>query len=85
MSSTNADVAKRFRIVRDAAGVDVGGFSWLRKTFATYASESADQIAVNFIMGHVDAEISGVYRQLVREHRLQKVTDAVHTWLFGGG
>jgi site-specific recombinase XerD len=83
LSTTNADVAKRFRAVRDFAGIKNGGFSWLRKTFATYASESGDQVAVNFIMGHVDAEISGIYRQLVREHRLEKVVESVHNWLFG--
>lgn len=83
LSGKNCDVAKHFRAVRIASRIREGGFSWLRKTFATYASESGDQVAVNFIMGHVDAEISGVYRQLVREHRLEKVVDAVRDWLFG--
>lgn len=78
----NVDVAKRFRSVRDLAGVRDGGFSWLRKTFATYASECADQVAVDFIMGHVDANISGVYRQLVRTGRLQKPVDVVRAWLY---
>lgn len=77
----NVDVAKRFRSVRDLAGIRDGGFSWLRKTFATYASECADQVAVDFIMGHVDANISGVYRQLVRTGRLQKPVDMVRSWL----
>jgi site-specific recombinase XerD len=85
LSGTNNDVAKHFRTIRLVSKIRVGGFSWLRKTFATYGSESGDQVAVDFIMGHVDSAISGVYRQLVREHRLQKVTDAVHAWLFGGG
>jgi site-specific recombinase XerD len=83
MSAINCDVAKRFRAVRDAAGIHDGGFSWLRKTFATYASESGDQVAVNFVMGHVDGTTPGVYRQLVREKRLQRVVDAVRAWLFG--
>jgi site-specific recombinase XerD len=81
LDASNNDLAKRFRAVRESAGVEVGGYSWLRKTFATYGSESGDQVAVNFIMGHVDAEVSGIYRQLVREHRLQKVVDAVRDWL----
>jgi integrase len=34
----NSEVAKQFRIMRDLAGIRRGGFSWLRKTFATYAS-----------------------------------------------
>ena len=83
LSTTNADVAKRFRAVREAADIPLGGFSWLRKTFATYASESLDQVAVNFIMGHVDASTPGVYRQLIREKRLHKVTEHLRAWLFG--
>jgi site-specific recombinase XerD len=81
LSAINNDVAKRFRAVRDAAQITDGGFSWLRKTFATYASESQDQVAVNFIMGHVDSHISGVYRQLVRSKRLDKVVEVVREWL----
>jgi len=84
LSPTNADVAKRFRAVRDMAGVTQGGFSWLRKTFATYASESGDQVAVNFIMGHVDQTMPGIYRQLVREKRLTVVVEIVRSWLFSG-
>lgn len=80
LSSVNTDVAKRFRSVRDAAGVRLGGFSWLRKTFATYASESNDQVAVDFIMGHVDDSIPGIYRQLVRGKRLEKVVQVVREW-----
>ena len=82
LSTTNADVAKRFRAVRDMAGIGEGGFSWLRKTFATYASESGDQVAVNFIMGHVDQTTAGIYRQLIRDKRLEKVVETVHSWLF---
>ena len=82
LSTTNADVAKRFRAVRDMAGIGEGGFSWFRKTFATYASECGDQVAVNFIMGHVDQTTPGIYRQLVRDKRLQKVVDTVRNWLF---
>lgn len=81
LSSDNGDVSKRFRSVRDLAGVRDGGFSWLRKTFATYASESADQVAVNFIMGHVDNTTPGIYRQLIRSKRLNAVVEVVREWL----
>jgi site-specific recombinase XerD len=82
LSPVNCDVAKRFRAVREAAEISDGGFSWLRKTFATFAGETGDQVAVNFIMGHVDGTVPGIYRQLVREHRLQKVVDHMRRWLF---
>lgn len=83
LTAGNAEVAKYFRAIREMAGVKGGGFSWLRKTFATYASECADQIAVDAIMGHVDDSIPGQYRQLLRENRLHKATDTVHAWLYG--
>jgi integrase len=82
MTAGNAEVSKYFRSIREMAGVKYGGFSWLRKTFATYASECADQIAVDAIMGHVDDSIPGQYRQLLREKRLHKATDTVHAWLY---
>lgn len=82
MSPVNCDVAKRFRSVRDAALIGNGGFSWLRKTFATVASASGDQVAVNFIMGHVDPSIPGVYRQEIQDSRLINVSDHVRKWLF---
>ena len=83
LSATNHDIAKRFRGVRESAMIERGGFSWLRKTFATYASESCDQVAVNFIMGHVDSSTPGIYRQLIRDRRLEKVVEVVREWLFG--
>lgn len=68
------------RLVR-VAGVKEGGFSWLRKTFATYASECSDQVAVDFIMGHVDSSTPGIYRQLVRSKRLHRAVEVVREWL----
>lgn len=82
LSPDNGDVAKRFRAVRDAALIRRGGFSWLRKTFATVGGLSSDQAAVNFIMGHVDATIPGVYRQEVQDERLLRVSAVVRDWLF---
>lgn len=79
---TNGEVSKYFRAYREIAGVRHGGFSWLRKTFATYASECVDQVAVDAIMGHVDDTIPGQYRQLLREKRLNKATETVWKWLF---
>ena len=79
---TNGEVSKYFRAYREMAGVRHGGFSWLRKTFATYASECADQVAVDAIMGHVDDSIPGQYRQLLRENRLFRATETVREWVF---
>lgn len=58
-------------------------FYSLRRTFATVGAETGLQVAVNFIMGHVDGSIPGVYRQRVSDDQIEAVTDHVHGWLFG--
>ncbi|MDZ4781934.1 MAG: tyrosine-type recombinase/integrase [Planctomycetia bacterium] len=59
------------------------GFYALRHTFATIASESRDQIAVDHVMGHSDRSMSAVYRERISDERLRAVTDHVNAWLFG--
>ena len=81
-SGENNDIAKLFRATREHAMLATGGFSWLRKTFETVASACCDQVAVNYIMGHVDASMAAVYRQEVWDERLVKATDTVHDWLW---
>jgi len=80
-SATNGDIGKRFRIVRQYANVSDGGFYWLRSTFATIAGSSQDQVAVNYIMGHVDATMAAVYRQEIGDARLLAVSEVVRKWL----
>lgn len=60
------------------------GFYALRHSFETEAAESLDQVAVNYIMGHVPAanDMSAVYREGISNERLQRVTDHVRDWLF---
>ncbi len=60
------------------------GFYALRHTFETIAGETADQVAVNAIMGHAPAatDMASVYRERISNERLQAVTDYVHDWLF---
>ena len=60
------------------------GFYALRHTFETVAGGSKDQIAVNAIMGHVDASMAAIYRERIDDDRLRAVTDHVHNWLFSG-
>ena len=59
------------------------GFYALRHTFETVAGGSLDQVAVNHVMGHVDASMAGVYRERIEDKRLLAVVNHVHTWLFG--
>jgi integrase len=58
------------------------GFYALRHTFETIAGDSRDQVAVDFIMGHVDGSMAGEYRERIEDDRLQAVANFVHDWLF---
>jgi integrase len=59
------------------------GFYALRHTFETVAGESKDQVAVDFIMGHVPASknMSARYRQRMLNKRIFDVVKHVRHWL----
>ncbi len=59
------------------------GFYSLRRTFETVAGDSKDQVAVDYIMGHVDETMAAIYRQGIADQRLIDVGQYVHAWLFG--
>lgn len=75
-------IGNHFRQAVFRSGIKRGGFYWLRRTFETVAGACGDQVAVNAVMGHVDASMAAVYRQEVQDERLIKATDTVRTWLF---
>ena len=60
------------------------GFYAIRHTFATIASGSRDQIAVDYIMGHApgSSDMSAVYRERIDDSRLVAVVEHVRKWLF---
>ncbi len=60
------------------------GFYSLRRGFETIGGDSADQVAVDYIMGHAEdaRDMAAVYRQSIFDQRLQKVADHVHAWLY---
>ncbi len=64
-------------------GINGGrGFYALRHGFETIAGDTADQVAVNSIMGHADASMAGQYRERIDDARLRRVVDHVHGWLW---
>lgn len=80
-------VGKEFVKVLTALKLKRPGLSFyaLRHTFATIASGSRDQVAVNHVMGHTPAanDMSAVYREAIDDARLTAVVNHVHMWLFG--
>ncbi len=57
-------------------------FYALRHTFETVAGDTKDQVAVDYIMGHVTPGMGTNYRHEITDTRLRAVTDHVHDWLF---
>jgi integrase len=58
------------------------GLYTLRHVTETIGGETADQVAVNAIMGHVDGTMAGQYRERISDERLRRVTDHIREWLF---
>jgi integrase len=66
-------------------GIKRPGLSFyaLRHTFETVAGDTADQVAVDAIMGHVHATMAAEYREHIADARLRRVVEHVRQWLFG--
>jgi integrase len=59
-------------------------FYALRRTFATIAARTPDQVAVNYITGHAasNSDMPAVYRTEVSDENLLAVSNYVRDWLF---
>lgn len=59
-------------------------FYTLRHCFETVAGATADQVAVDAVMGHVDASMASEYREHIDDARLKAVVNHVRKWLTAG-
>jgi integrase len=75
-------ITSAFAVLRDKLGLGCSFYA-LRHVFQTIGDECGDFVAVRSIMGHADNDISSHYRERVSDERLRKVTEYVHTWVFG--
>jgi integrase len=82
--SNDNPITKETRKLLDELGIrgKQKGFYTLRHCCETIGGGAKDQVAVDFIMGHVDPSMGAVYRQDVEDERLQDVVNHVHAWLF---
>jgi integrase len=83
-NSCDCAIAKAFQRISRQKEVWIAGrgFYGLRRTFETIAGRSKDQVSVDYIMGHVDQSMAGVYRQEIDDSRLIAVSELVRTWVF---
>lgn len=79
-------IGQAFRKLQDKTGCyrQGVGFYSLRHTFETVAGNSKDQVAVNFVMGHVDDSMAAVYREGIDEQRIYDVCKFVRRWFRDG-
>jgi integrase len=73
-----------FKKLLRAVGLDKDGLNFyaLRHGFETIAGDTADQVAVDAVMGHAREDMASVYRERVNDARLEKIARHVHDWLF---
>jgi integrase len=57
-------------------------FYTCRHTFETEAGACKDQVAVDFVMGHLDATMAARYREGIGDDRLLAAVNTVHAWLW---
>ena len=83
-SSTNP-ISQAFRKLLKASDNYVTGIGFyaLRRTFETVAAETKDQPAIDLSMGHEGRDMATLYRQRLRDERLEAVAKHVRKWLFG--
>ncbi|WP_413431400.1 tyrosine-type recombinase/integrase [Crateriforma spongiae] len=79
-------ISQAFRKLTEKAGCRREGVNFysLRHTFETVAGDSRDQVAVNYVMGHVDDSMAAVYREGIDPKRIKAVCQHVRKWWLSG-
>lgn len=82
--SHECQIAKTFRLLCQQTRLHVvgRGFYGLRRTCETIGGNAKDQVALDYIMGHIDQTMGGVYRQRIEDYRLEAVSEVIRKWLF---
>lgn len=78
-------LSNEFRKLLDQTGLYRRGrtFYALRHTFETVAGESRDQVAVDYVMGHLREDMATNYRWKIGDERLEAIAETVRNWWKG--
>jgi integrase len=71
-----------FQKLLKSVGAKHTGFYSLRHVHRTAADAAKDQVAADFIMGHVPTTMASHYRERIDDDRLKAVAAVVRDWLF---
>lgn len=73
-------ISKEFRKLADSLSIPLSFYA-LRHTCETIGGRCKDQVAVDYVMGHVTPGMSGAYREGVDDDRLKSVGAEIEKWL----
>jgi len=73
-------IAVEFKKLADACNVKLGFYA-LRHTCETIGGRAKDQVAMDYIMGHVPPGMSTVYREEIDDSRLRAIGEVIYAWL----
>ena len=76
----SSPISVEFRKLAEPLGIKLGFYA-LRHTTETIGGRSKDQIAVDYLMGHVSPGMSSAYREEIEDSRLKAVGDVIRAWL----
>lgn len=78
-SGTANPISAEFRKLARKLGIRQTFYA-LRHTFETIGGNAKDQVAVDYIMGHIVPGMSAVYREEIPDERLKAVCETVRDW-----
>jgi len=73
-------ISAEWKKVADICKVD-HGFYALRHTCETIGGRCKDQVAVDYVMGHVTPGMSSIYREEIDDSRVKAVGEAILNWM----
>lgn len=72
-------ISAEFKKLRNQLGIQQTFYA-LRHTFETIAGNAKDQVAVDYVMGHVPTGMAAMYREEIPDERLKAVCEEVRQW-----